>query len=99
MILTIEEIKRRLLPVMKQNNVARAVLFGSYSKGKATENSDVDLMVESHLHGLDFVGLIEDIRQSLLDKEVDVIDISQILPGSKISEEIERTGVSIYVCS
>ena len=97
MIFTTEEIKKRIIPVMKQNDVTRAVLFGSYSQGKATENSDVDLMVESNLHGLDFVGLIEDIRQSLDNKEVDVIDFSHILPGSKISKEIERTGVNVYV--
>ena len=96
MIFTMEEIRSRLSPVMEQNDIERAVLFGSYSQGKATEESDIDLMVESNLRGLDFVGLIEDIRQSLSDKEVDVIDVSQILPDSKIAKEIERTGVSIY---
>ena len=47
------------------------------------------------LRGLSFVGLIEDIRTAL-DKEVDVFDISHIVPHSKISSEILKDGVIIY---
>ena len=97
MIFTLEEIRTRLFPVMEKNNVDRAVLFGSYSQGKATENSDIDLMVESHLHGLDFFGLVEDIRECLDDKEVDVIDLRDIVPNSPIDKEIRATGVELYV--
>ena len=41
------------------------------------------------------VGLIEDIRTAL-DKEVDVFDVSHIVPHSKISSEILKDGVMIY---
>lgn len=54
--------------------VKRAVLFGSYAKGKAGQNSDVDVLVDSGLTGLRFVGMIEDIRQAVGDREVDVLD-------------------------
>ena len=37
----IAEIKRRLEPVFQVNGVKSAVLFGSYAKGDATENSDM----------------------------------------------------------
>lgn len=97
MIFTQEEIRSRILPIMKKNRIKRAVLFGSYSQGTATEGSDIDLMVDSNLRGLNFVGLIEDIRRSLADKEVDVIDVTHIVPNSKIAQEINRTGVNIYV--
>jgi len=96
MIFTVEEIRERLRPVMKKNDVKRAVLFGSYSKGEATENSDIDLMINSHHRGLDFVGLIEDIRERLDDKEVDVISYSQVIPGSLVDREIRFTGVELY---
>ena len=33
---TIEQIRNLLTPVFHKNNVRKAVLFGSYSKGKAT---------------------------------------------------------------
>ena len=96
MVFTQEEIKMRVLPIMKQNNIERAILFGSYGKGKATEESDIDLLVKSNLRGLAFMGFTEDIRESLDDKEVDIIDFSEIIPDSPIDREIRLTGVELY---
>ena len=53
-------------------------------------------MVESGLRGLKFVGLIEYIRESLNDKDVDLLDVSHIEKNSRVEEEIQKTGVSIY---
>ena len=94
-IYTIDDIKTMLYPVFARNNVKKAVLFGSYVKGLANSNSDVDLLLDSGLRGLKFVGLIEDVR-SALDKEVDVFDKTHIIPNSKISSEISKDGVVIY---
>ena len=58
-------------------------MSGSYSQGKATEKSDIDLLVDSGLHGLRFVGLIEDLRLAA-KKDVDVLDISHIEAGTEI---------------
>lgn len=94
-IYTTEEIRKRLSPVFKRHNVRRAVLFGSYGKGKANVSSDVDILVDSDLRGLRFVGFMEEIR-SAVDKEVDVFDITHIDKGSEIEKEIEKTGVLLY---
>ncbi len=94
-IYTVDDIQRVLYPVMNAYNVRKAVLFGSYVKGEATESSDVDLLVDSGLRGLRFVGMMEDIRQAL-NKDVDVFDVTHITPGSKIDAEINRDGVIIY---
>ncbi len=94
-IYTIDDIKAVLHPVFARHNVKKAVLFGSYVKGIANSNSDVDLLLDSGLRGLKFVGLIEDVR-SALDKEVDVFDETHIVKGSKISSEISKDGVVIY---
>jgi len=91
----VEEIKSRLTPVFDANGVRSAVLFGSYAKGSATEKSDVDLLVDSGLKGLDFVGLAEYIREAL-DKEVDVIDVGYVKKGSMIEDEVRETGIRIY---
>ena len=95
-IYTIEELKNLLAPVFENYNVKRAILFGSYSKGVATSKSDVDILVDSGLKGLRFVGLISDIKSSLDNKEVDVFDVSHVDPGSLVEREINRTGVEIY---
>ena len=88
-------IKDILAPIFKSHNVKKAILFGSYAKGSATEYSDVDILVDSGLRGLDFFGLLEDVVTSL-DKSVDLIDTSQIVSDSEIASEITRSGVVIY---
>ena len=91
----IAEIKRRLEPVFRSNGVRSAVLFGSYAKGEAAANSDIDIMVDSGLRGLDFVGLIEYVREAL-QKNVDVIDIRYVDRDSSIEKEVNNTGIFIY---
>ncbi len=92
----VETIKNRLRPVFSNYNINSAILFGSYAKGMATEKSDIDLMVDSNLRGLRFFALIEDIREALDEKEVDVFDVTHIDNGSKVQKDIYSTGVKIY---
>ena len=92
---TIAEITEKLTPVFRDYGVKRAVLFGSYAKNTATEKSDIDLLVDSGLHGFDFIELMEDIHVST-GLDVDVFDIMQIEKGSRSDREIQETGVTIY---
>lgn len=94
-IYSVEDIKAVLHPVFTKHNVKKAILFGSYVKGLADHRSDVDLLLDSGLRGLKFIGLIEDVRLAL-DKEVDVFDKTHIVPNSKLFSEISRDGVVIY---
>ena len=92
---TIDQLKAKLIPVFQKNNVRKATLFGSYSKGNATAQSDVDLLVDSGLLGLKFFGLLEDVCASL-ECPVDLIDTEDVIPDSKIDHEIRRSGIVIY---
>ena len=79
----------------KTKPVLKAWLFGSFARGEATPESDVDILVDSGLPGLSFFGLLEDVCQSL-DCPVDMIDTRDVIPGSTIDREIQRTGMVIY---
>ena len=92
---TVKEIQQRLSPVFEAYGVKSAVLFGSVAKGTATEKSDVDLLVDSRLRGLCFVGLMEAVRAALL-LPVDLLDVTHIEKDSPIDTEIRNTGVTIY---
>ena len=92
---TVSQLQGLLTPVFLKNNVKKATLFGSYSKGKATIHSDVDILVDSGLRGLAFFGLVDDVCESL-DCDVDLIDIRDVTPDSKVDREIRNTGVVIY---
>ena len=84
-----------LTPVLDAYKIKKAVLFGSYAKGNAVQNSDVDILVDSGMKGLAFFGLVEDIVTAL-DKDADILDVSQIIPDSDVEREINKTGVLIY---
>ncbi len=94
-IYTPQQIKTILRPVFADHNVKKAILFGSYAKGLAKRNSDVDILVDSGLKGLAFFGLLEDVTTSL-EKNVDMIDVSQLAENSEVDREIAKSGVLIY---
>ncbi len=94
-IYSVADIKKKLIPVFAKYKIKRAVLFGSYAKGNAKQNSDIDIMVESNLRGLAFYGLLEDVVDAV-GKSVDLLDKSQIKDASDIQKEINNTGVVIY---
>ena len=91
----VSDIQTALTPVFDDYGISRAVLFGSIAKGTATEKSDLDLLVDSKLHGLKFVGFMEAVCQAV-GMPVDVLDVSHIEKGSRIDREISSTGVTIY---
>ena len=70
-ILELEDIVRKCNEVFDKYEVSFCYLFGSYAKGKATQTSDVDLLISANVKGLKFYGLIEEIRTAL-HKKVDV---------------------------
>ena len=92
---TVPQLRDILSPVFDRYGIRRAVLFGSYGKGTATEKSDVDLLVDSGLRGLRFVGLLDDIQRAV-GKDVDLFDVTHIESGSLIDREIRDTGVTVY---
>ena len=95
MVYNIEEIKQKLESIFNNYDVTRAILFGSYAKNMADINSDIDIAIETSLGGLKFIGLVEQIRETM-QKEVDVIGMRYIEKDSKIEREIKETGVEIY---
>lgn len=94
-ILSIEEIKKIVTKVLKKYDVDYCILFGSYAKGKAKEKSDVDLLIKTNITGLDYFGLIEDLRSNL-HKEVDLLSTDQLNNNLKLIEEILQDGIKIY---
>ena len=94
-LLTIEKIQKICAPLFEKYGVKYAYLFGSYAKGKATERSDVDLLISMPLNGLRFYELVEMLRESL-KKKVDLLDESQLENNTALVREILQDGIKIY---
>lgn len=79
-ILTIKQIKQRILPILLKHNIKEVYLFGSYARGEATNNSDVDIYCESgDITSFIDQGYLEDELIESLGKDVDVIFIGSRL--------------------
>ena len=94
-ILELEDIVRKCTEVFERYEVSFCYLFGSYAKGKATQTSDVDLLISVNVKGLKFYGLVEEIRTAL-HKKVDVLDMNQLKENIELTEEIFKDGIKIY---
>lgn len=71
---TIEEIKEKAIPIAKKYGVKTLWLFGSYARGDADSESDVDFLIDegngkikSLMPYFGFVGDLENIFQCHID--------------------------------
>lgn len=94
-ILTIDQIRDSCATIFKEFPVEYCYLFGSYAKGKATEASDVDLLVATGVSGIKFYDLVEAIREGL-QKKVDVLNREQLSDNPELVNEILKDGIKIY---
>ncbi len=94
--LTIQQIKDTVTDYFKDKPVKSVYLFGSYARGDAKEDSDVDLGV-----------ILEDVRMSLwqyaglalgleeaLNKKIDLIEIN--LMHTWVKRTFEKDKIEIY---
>lgn len=96
-IYSIDEIRNILNQVLSNFAVEKAILFGSYAKNKQTENSDIDLIIDSKgkLLIINFYGLLEELIEKF-NKKIDLIEISEIKKESDIDKTIKKEGIVIY---
>ena len=99
--LSIDEIRKAVSPVCKKYDVERAYLFGSYSRGEADENSDIDIRIEKNknsrkLSSILKVCALECDLEDILQKKVQVItnlpapddDLNAIFRENVLHEEV-----------
>jgi len=82
-ILTIETIKAKAIPILKNYGVNRAYLFGSFARDEQNQNSDIDLLVEyasdaerTLFKAVELKYELEDILQ----RKVDILTENSISP-------------------
>ena len=100
----IEEIAERVKPVAQRYGITKVTLFGSYARGEATEESDVDLMISyQDLKGPFAIGGVYVDFKEALEKSVDVVHepavtASYTTPlGKRVYKNIQKEGIIIYV--
>lgn len=73
--LTLDDIKNAIVDILAKYPIKKISLFGSYANGSATEDSDVDILVEFLSPNISLLT-ISDMKyeiESKLNKEIDLI--------------------------
>ena len=75
-ILTLKQIKERIKPIMSKHHIDEVYLFGSYARGEANRNSDVDIYcANGDVDTLWKFSSFCDELEEALGKKVDVVTI------------------------
>ena len=93
--MTIDEIKKKIIPVLRQYGIKKAGIFGFAVTGETREDSDIDILVDierDDISLLDFVGIKLELEEAL-ERKVDLVEYSTIKP--LIRERILNEEVSI----
>ena len=93
MIYTVEQIRHIATPIARSYGVKSLSLFGSYARGEATENSDIDLLVkytDSDSISLFTISRIVTTLRKMTGKSIDLIERSQLLPFASPSAEQDK---------
>jgi uncharacterized protein len=81
--------KQKIIEICKRNDISYCAVFGSFARGEATDESDVDLLVKfSKRIGLfAFVGIEQELEDAL-NRKVDLATDEMI--GKYIRENVMR---------
>ena len=90
-VFTIKDIVRLVKPIAEKYGVKAIYLFGSYARGEADEDSDLDFLVfgGEHFKLTEIFVFAEELRE-VLKKDVDVFEISEINKGSDFYNAIMK---------
>lgn len=94
---TVPEIQGVLKTVCTDRRIKRVILFGSYAKGSAYRQSDIDLYLDSgrQITGFDFFELKAKLEDAF-HASIDLLPDRDIIPGSSVEQEIMAYGVTVY---
>jgi len=105
---TVEEIKRRISPIAMKYGLAAVYLFGSYARGEATAESDIDLLVDVSGTELDSLfklgGLYNDLEDAL-GTSIDLVTVDSLEEPTerrsqiRFREAVKKERLMIYAAA
>lgn len=71
---TVDEIRNIVTPIAKRHRVSKMYLFGSYARGEADSDSDIDLRIDAeNLTNLFLLGSLYSDLETALSKSLDLV--------------------------
>jgi predicted nucleotidyltransferase len=89
MVYTIEEIAEKIRPVAEKYKLPKVWIFGSYARGEANDDSDVDILVDktgTNLNGIWEMGGLYSDFEDMLHKNID-LTTTKMLFSDEVAKE------------
>ena len=89
---TIQEIRSKILPILVKYRIPAMYLFGSYARGDATEDSDIDFLIDTtgtELTSLLRLGALYCDLEEAFQKPIDLITVRSIMQESSMESDID----------
>lgn len=108
MVYSVETIQSIIKPIAQKYGLPAVFLFGSYARGTATENSDIDLLIDTS--GTDIKSLIQlgtlycELEEAF-QKRIDLITVRSLEQkdvsshSTRFRETINQERMPIYVAA
>ena len=95
-VMTMKELEAVIRALLRKYHAEYALLFGSYARGEATADSDIDVIVfgGKDFHPADIFAFGEELRQ-LTGKDVDAFEIREVDVGTPFYNAVMEEGVRI----
>ena len=92
----LDEIKSGVKELLNRYHAEYALLFGSYARGEATPESDIDIVI---IGGKNFVPrnifALAEVLREMTGRDADVFEIREVNTGTPFYESVMREGIRI----
>ena len=101
----LDKIKKAVTPIAEKYKLQGLYVFGSYARNEATDDSDIDILIDregSDIHGIFGMSAIAQDLRNVLGKPVDVITLQSLRQKNTLDENytfvenVTREMVKIY---
>lgn len=94
---TIEEIKEMICDILKKYGIEKAYIFGSYARGEANKQSDVDIMIKKgNLKTLLQLSALAYEIEQILKKQIDIVIEETYTKDIKYDSETIKLAKNIF---
>ena len=94
-IYSVGDLRAIIAPIAARHGVERIYLFGSYARGEATKNSDVDLRVDKgNLRGMFALGALYSDLEGSLGKGLDLLTTGSL--DQRFLDQIAGEEIVLY---
>jgi predicted nucleotidyltransferase len=92
---TISELKEKLKPIFIKYGIIKASIFGSYARGEALEQSDINLLIyiNENFELEEYISFKDEVTKTI-GKEVDLLEYRCIYKNRE--KEILKEAVLLY---